>query len=156
VQLELEELKRWLEMIEASHKFLDHTADVLFVAQGPTLNELFEQCALALEETQVNLSNVVESKQVRIKGKAKRIDSLLFDFLDDLVFQKDAEQLIFKKFDISIKEQDNHFILSCIAHGEKLDNDKHEPKVDVKAITMHMFEVKEIDQGWSATVLVDI
>ena len=48
--------------MKPSYKFIDHTADVLFQAEASTLNELFEQCGFALEETQVHLDKV-EAKE---------------------------------------------------------------------------------------------
>jgi SHS2 domain-containing protein len=150
-------------------KFHEHTADVLFTAEAPTLPELFEQCALAVEETMVNLEKVGLKKKKEIKLKNKNLEMLLFDFLEQLVFYKDAEQLIFRKFEIKIKEgreikeekmiKENNrkqFILHCSAWGEKIAPERHEPKVDIKAITMHLFELKQIKGKWWAQVLVDI
>ena len=138
------------------HKFLDHTADVFFVARGNILKELFEQCALAVEETMVNLEKVKPGHQEKILVEAKKVDGLLFDFLDELLFFKDYKQLVFSRFEIEIKEADGKFELVCTAHGEKIDFSKHEPKVDVKAITRHLFEVKQDEKGWKAQVLIDI
>jgi len=142
--------------MKPSYKFLDHTADVLFIAEAPTLEQLFEQCGLAVEETQVNLSKIEQTEKITFEVKNNTIEKLLFDFLDDLVFYKDADLLIFNKFDIKITEKNKEYVLTCTAYGDKLDHAKHEPKVDVKAITMHLFEVKEIQGGWQAQVLIDI
>ena len=138
------------------HQFLDHTADVLFVARGNTLPELFEQCALAVEETMVNIQKVKPLKREKILAESEKIDNLLFDFLDELLFFKDYKQLLYSKFEIDIKEQGGKYTLVCHAFGDKLDVARHEPKVDVKAITRHLFEVKNDDRGWKAQVLIDI
>jgi len=138
------------------HKFLDHTADVFFVAKADTLPELFEQCALAVEETMVDITKVSPKQKVKILGEDKNIETLLYDFLDELIFFKDYKQLMFSKFEISIEEKEGKYHLTCFASGEKLDLARHDPKVDVKAITMHEFEVKKIDKGWQANVIVDI
>lgn len=140
----------------ASYKFLDHTADILFQAEAGTLPELFEQCGLALEDTQVHLAQVEPKKKVVFKQENKNVEMLLFHFLDELLFYKDSEQLVFCKFDIYINDKDGGYKLKCTASGEKLSVEKHQPKVDVKAITMHMFEVKKTKGGWKAQVLVDI
>ena len=142
--------------MKPTRKYIDHTADVLFDAEATTLGELFTQCALALEETQIELSNVEPKKEVKITGKNKKVDLLLFDFLDDLLFHKDADQLIFSKFEIKVEEKDGEYHLDCKASGEELNPDKHEQKVDVKAITLHLFDVKKTDEGWYAKVLLDI
>lgn len=144
-------------MIKPSYKFLDHTADVLFQAEAATLPELFEQCALALQETQVDISKVEPTKAINITGKNKNLEYLLFDFLDNLLFQKDSAQLVFSEFKVTIRSDSKGiYSLKCTARGEKLKVKKHQPKVDVKAITMHLFEVKKVKDGWNAQVLVDI
>ncbi len=142
--------------MKPSYTFIDHTADVLFEAEAATLEELFVQSALALEETQVDLAKVEEKESLKITGKNKKIDLLLFDFLDDLIFHKDADLLIFTRFEIKITKNEEGYSLECEAFGEKLDQQKHELKVDVKAVTLHLFEVKEIEGGWKAKVLLDI
>jgi SHS2 domain-containing protein len=142
--------------MKPSYTYIDHTADVLFEAVGNTLGEVFEQCGLALENTQVHLEKVQAKEKQVLKVEAKDEESLLFDFLDDLVFEKDANLMIFSKFECNIEEKDGRFHLKCMAFGEKLNVERHEPKVDVKAITMHMFEIKKTEEGWKATVLVDI
>ena len=144
------------------YKYLEHTADVLFVAEASDLPGLFNQCALATEETMIELKKVKPIRKVLIKHKSKKIDYLLFDFLGYLVYYKDAKQLMFSKFEIEIKEgkkkgsEEKEFQLTCRAYGEKLDVKRHEPKVDIKAITMHMFEVTKTTKGWYAKVLIDI
>lgn len=143
--------------MKPSHTFLDHTADVLFTAEADDLSELFEQCGLAVEETQVELSLIEAKKTVKIKLEHRNVEMLLFNFLEELLFYKDAEQLLFSEFKATVREKPaGGYTLECTASGEKLDPEKHQPKVDVKAITMHMFEVKKTQEGWKAQVLVDI
>lgn len=138
------------------HKFLDHTADVFFVAKADTLPALFNECALAVEETMVEVTKVKAVEKVKILGESTKVESLLFDFLDELLFFKDYRQLVFSKFDIDIKESNGKYSLVCQAQGEKIDFSRHEPKVDVKAITMHEFKVEKVKEGWKAQVLIDI
>ncbi|MBI4980065.1 archease [Candidatus Woesearchaeota archaeon] len=138
------------------YKYLEHTADVLFVAEAPSLPELFNQCALAVEQSMVEVKKVSPKKKAVIKLENKNIDYLLFDFLNELLIYKDAKQLMFSKFEVKIEEKKGIYHLNCLAYGEKLDVEKHQAKVDIKAITMHMFEVKKTVSGWKAQVLVDI
>ena len=138
------------------HKFLDHTADVFFVAKADTLPALFNECALAVEETMVDVAKVKMVDTVKILGESATVESLLFDFLDELLFFKDYRQLVFSKFEIEIQEKEKKFSLVCSAQGEKIDFSRHEPKVDVKAITMHEFKVEKVKDGWKAQVLIDI
>ena len=142
--------------MKPSRKYIEHTADVLFEAEAATLGELFEQCALAVEESQVELKNIEPKNKVVLSGKNKDVEHLLFDFLDDLLFYKDSQRLIFSRFEVKVEEEEGAFNLTCDAFGEELDEERHEQLVDAKAITMHMFEVKKVEGGWKARVLVDI
>jgi len=142
--------------MKPSYKYLEHTADVLFVAQAQGLGELFEQCALAVENAQVVLKGIKAKESKEIKLENSTLEKLLFDFLDELLYLKDTEGLIFSKFKCKIEEKNKKFLLNCTTKGEKFNPDKHEQKVDAKAITMHMFKVEQIKDGWKAKVLVDI
>lgn len=142
--------------MEAFHKFLDHTADVMFVAKAPTLEELFVHSAVAVQETMVDIKEVKPVKKVKIMGEEKKIGDLLFSFLDDLIFFKDYKQMVFSRFEIKIEQKGEFYTLSCVASGEKLDFTRHDPRVDVKAVTMHLFKVEQIKDAWKAQVLLDI
>ena len=77
--------------------------------------------------------------------------------MEELVFFKDYKQLLFSRFEIVITEKDGTYNLSCNAHGGKNWMwYRHDPRVDVKAVTMHEFEVSKDKQGWKAKVLLDI
>ncbi len=142
--------------MKQKHYFIDHTADILFRCEADTLNSLFEEAAVAVQECMADLTTVDEKLSREIKVEAKNVESLLFDFLDELLLYKDSEVLIFKSFEVSISEKDGAFSLICVARGEEFDHEKHERKVNVKAITMHMFEVSKKENGWFCQVLVDI
>ena len=129
---------------------------MLFVARADTLPQLFEQCAFAVEETMVEVTKVQPKKKIKILAESKDVEGLLHDFLEELVFFKDYKQLLFSKFEIIITEKEGGYDLICQAYGEKLDVARHDPRVDVKAVTRHMFEVIKDQQSWKAKVLLDI
>ena len=137
------------------YKFFDHTADVLFEAYGKTLNELFENAALASQETQADLKGIKQKITKKINLKNESIEMLLFDFLQELIYLKDKDKLLFSKFKVNIKKN-KEYTLIATAHGEELDMKKHELKVDVKAVTLHLFEVKKVKGKWKAHIILDI
>jgi SHS2 domain-containing protein len=136
--------------------FLDHTADVLFEAYGKTLNQLFTNAALALQEIQAELKTITPKHKTSITLKNKSAEMLLFDFLQELVYLKDAEELLFSKFHVAIKKEKNGYTLHADCWGEKINQKKHTLNVDAKAITLHQFEVKKVKTNWQARVIVDI
>ncbi|NQV09031.1 archease, partial [Candidatus Woesearchaeota archaeon] len=135
------------------YKFLPDiaTADIAFEAEAETLEELFTACALALEDSMVDLKGVEEKETKIIELESKDIERLLFDWLGELIFLKDSEDLLFSKFNITIKE--DKLKAECI--GEKINKHKHELKNDVKAVTLHRFKVEESKHGWKASVILD-
>jgi SHS2 domain-containing protein len=46
--------------------------------------------------------------------------------------------------------------LSAVTQGEVLDRDQHQERVDVKAVTLHRFQLEKTDDGWIAMVILDI
>ncbi len=131
------------------------TGDVAFEAEGRTLEELFREAAIATFEVMVDTKDVVAkiTKEVELKNEA--IDDLLFDWLSELVYLKDAEAVVFSKFNVNINK--NHaYELKASASGENINREKHSLRSDVKAVTYHMFEVKKTEEKWIARVVLDI
>ena len=128
-------------------------ADIAFRAEGKTLEALFANCAMALTETMADPRKISGKVKKRIVADGMTEEEMLYKFLSELVYIKDVDNLIFKKFDVKISKE--NLIAECegdslLAIGRKnLRN-------DVKAITMHMFKVKKTAEGFEATVVVDI
>ena len=137
-------------------KYFDHTADIIFEAYGKSMEEVFENSALALEEIMVKTSSISLKKKHPIKLEADNIENLLYDFLSELIFLKDADGLLFKKFKVSIKEVKKKFILNANCEGDLINREKHDLLCDAKAITKHLFEIKKIKDKFTARILVDI
>ena len=137
------------------YKFLEHTADIMFEAYGSSLNELFQNSGLATEETMVNLKQIKPVIKKEIKLENKTLEGLLYDFLAELIFLKDAELLLFSKIKASVKKQKEHYFLKAELSGEKLTKN-HEQKVDVKAVTWHKFKIENLKDNIKATVILDI
>lgn len=140
------------------YKFLEDIAiaDVAFEATGKTPEELFESAGLAVTNTQVkDLKSVKQKVSKNITAESDAIEMLLFNFLQELIFLKDAKLLLFNKFDIKIT-QGKKYKLKAKAYGEKLDMKKHELLVDVKAVSLHNFKVEETKGIWKADVILDV
>jgi SHS2 domain-containing protein len=141
------------------YKFLEEiaTADVAFEAWGTTLEEMFVAAADATMNVMVqDLNTIADQEHREISVEANAIDMLLFELLQELIYYKDAERLLLRVPNVQIQLHDDHFTLSAEAYGEELNPDKHELIVDVKAVTLHRFEVEPTDSDWRAMVILDI
>jgi SHS2 domain-containing protein len=141
------------------YKFLPNiaTADIAFEAYGENHNELFENAALALQETMVDVATLSGEKEKSLELESKSLEDLLYLFLDELVFLKDAEQLVFNKINCSINKVGGKFRLKADLFGNKLDFKKHEPRDDVKAVTKHLFKINKLsDKSYKCLVVLDV
>lgn len=128
-------------------------AEAAFEAEGKDLKELFESCADAFIDTTANPKTINSNIKKEIKINGKNIEELLYHFLEELVFIKDSEAIVFNKVEIQeISETE----LKALLIGDKINLEKQELRADVKAITMHQFKVEKKDQGWKAFVIMDI
>lgn len=131
-------------------------ADLAFEAKGNTIEELFNNCALAVSNAMIlNLESVENKITKNIEIENENLDLLLFNFLQEIIFYKDSEMLVFSKYEIKIDFKEKYY-LKAKMYGEKIDLNKHKLGVDVKAVTMHMFEIKKEKNYWLARVVLDV
>jgi len=129
-------------------------ADLAFEVEAETLEELFSLSAQALFEAMVELEDVRPEQEILISLSAEKLDNLLFDWLAELVYQKDVDAQLFSQFEVSIAENGS-YKLDGSAKGEPIDPSRHRLKTDVKAITYHMFKLEKKDKGYYARVVLD-
>ena len=60
------------------YKFFDHTADVLFEAEGKDLDKLFEAAGLATEETQTDLKDIKQKVKKEIVLEKDNIEITIY------------------------------------------------------------------------------
>ncbi len=133
------------------------TADIAFEATGETVEQVFVAAAEATMNVMVEELRSIEGRvEKRIELENRDLDMLLFDLLQELVYYKDAQQLLLRVREIAIAERDGTYLLSARAAGEKLDPERHEQRADVKAVTLHQFTLQKTDALWKALVILDI
>ena len=132
-------------------------ADACFDLFGNSLEELFYAGFLALMETSVEIHTIKEKVNKNISLEYQTLEQLLFGFLEELIFLKDADLLIFKTCELSVKQnsETSSYILSANLKGQEID-DEVSTITDVKAITFYQFYVKQTDNGWEARVTFDL
>lgn len=138
-------------------KFLEKIAiaDAAFEAYGKTLEELFVNCAKATFEAMADLKTVTPDQVETVKLENKTVEDLLFDWLAELIYLKDYKAILFKDYSVKIIKNAN-YELEAEVKGEAIDQQKHHLRVDVKAVTYHMLEVKKSKGIWKAKVILDI
>lgn len=135
-------------------KFIDHTADMQFLAYGKTINECFENAALALFTGIVGKKKIKENFKRDGKIESENLENLLHDFLSELIFIFETENLVFKKFKVEIEEKENKFCMNYSAYGDKSEN--YEIYACVKGITYHDLKIEYKDNIYSCNVVCDV
>jgi SHS2 domain-containing protein len=139
-----------------TYRFLEDVAiaDAAFQAEAETLEELFRTCAQATFEVMADTKTIWSRQKEEVELAAQSLEELLFDWLAELIYLKDTHSLLFGQFDVHIQERDG-YTLTASAWGEPADQKRHKVRVDVKAVTYHLLEVKQMGDKWTAKVILD-
>ena len=138
--------------MQEDFKIINHTADVGIIAYGADIRQAFANAARALFSLITELNGIEEVVNRDIELTATDQESLLVEWLNELIYLFDTEHVIFKRFDIA---KINDTQLKARSHGEKVDSSRHKLKIGVKAATYHMLKVDKGD-GCQVQVLFDI
>lgn len=129
-------------------------ADIAFEAESDSPDSLFESCAAAVTDIMVDPESLEGTTRREFVLTSEDLDRLLYDFLTELIFAKDVDLLLFKRFQVSISEDGRS--LKAEAWGETIDRARHRLRNDVKAVTMHLFGIRHEGASWKSTVVLDI
>lgn len=89
----------------------------------------------------------------KIELQAEDRETLLVEWLSEILFLIDTESLLFSRFEVALSSDTG---LSATAAGEPLDAAKHDLKTQVKAVTLHDLEIKKTEALWVARVIFDV
>jgi len=140
-------------MVKRAFKIINHTADVGIIAYGADIKQLFSNAALALFSLITEPESIKEKIKRRMEIISEDKDSLLVEWLNELIYLFDAEHLLFKRFDI---ENLSGSQLKAVCYGEKLDPLKHKIKMEVKAATYHMLKINRDSNGYEVQIIFDV
>ena len=140
-------------MVGKAFEIIDHTADVGIIAYGADIKQLFSNAALALFSLITEPESITEKLQCNLEKSSEDRDSLLVEWLNELIYLFDAEHVLFNRFDIESLSNNR---LKATCYGEKIDPLRHKIKTGVKAATYHMLKMDKDDNGYKAQVIFDI
>ena len=130
-------------------------ADVAFEVKGRNINRFFEDSAMALFDIMANPKKVSKKIKKTFKIEKNNIEDLMYGFLEEIIFLKDKDAMVFNSCKISINET-KKLKLKATLFGDRIDHEKQELRVDPKAVTMHKFLVKKEKGNYIARVIIDI
>ena len=123
-------------------EFEDHVADVVVVAYGDSLEEAFENAALALFEVMTDTTTVEPRMEDVFEVEGFDELSLLYSWIETFIVAFDVDLKLYSTFKIDkIEKIRNGFKLRGKAWGETFNPVKHPSRSEVKAVTYHEMEI---------------
>ncbi len=140
-------------MIEKRWEHYPHPADVGVRGIGATKSDAFEQVSLALTAVVANPETIEALEPLEVTCEAENDEMLLVEWLNRLVYEMSTRRMLFSRFDIYVGDK----LLKARIWGEAIDPEKHQPAVEVKAVTYHDLAVKQSPGGeWLAQCVLDV
>ena len=139
--------------VTAHWEHFPHQADVGVRGLGATLEQAFEQAALALTAVITDVAAVAPREMLRLSCDAPDAELLLVDWLNLLIYEMATRNMLFSRFEVHLEGNR----LTAQAWGEALDVARHHPAVEIKGATYTALKVaQQPDGGWLAQCVVDV
>jgi tRNA nucleotidyltransferase (CCA-adding enzyme) len=130
-----------------------HPADMGIRGFGKTVGQAFEQAALALIAIMTDPKDIAAKDKIEIECEETDNEMLFFEWLNALLFEIGSKNMLFSKFEMKL--DDNK--IKAKVWGEKINPQKHNPVVEVKAATYTDLKVEQSENGlWIAQCIVDV
>ena len=138
-------------------RMLDHTADIGFEIEAPTLEDLFDETRRALLMTMFERppERGEEERPVRLSGTDLEI--LLVRWINELVYFIQGAGFVPVHAEIQIREADRgSFFLEALLAGAPLDLEGYGWQGEIKSATFHGLDVTQGSKGWRTRVILDV
>lgn len=141
-----------------SFRFLDDVAvaDIAFEAEGDSLEEVFRGATGALLETLADPATVGTVWERQFAKTDENPADLLFDWLSDIVYWKDAAGVVFHEASLTLAHDKNCWVLHARLVGAPVDRETQDLRNDVKGVTKHLYSVTQDGTQWKARVVLDV
>ncbi|NEU56162.1 archease [Halorussus sp. MSC15.2] len=139
-----------------SYELRDHTADVAVAANAPTLDAVFAAAADGMAAAMCDEIPEMGGERFEFDVRAEGREALLFDYLDELIYQRDVRGVLPVDNEAEVREEreaDGEWVLEGSARGVPLADVSAR---DLKAVTYSEMALEETDEGWRAYVVFDV
>jgi len=134
-----------------SFEEVSHTADVKIRARAPTLEALFSDTCDALMQVMYGTFRKGSiTKEITVD--AADTESLLLDFLSEILFISETEGIVFSKATVHIDGLHLHAVLEA----EPFDRLRHAQGTEVKGISYSGLAIRHDANGYMLDILFDV
>lgn len=136
-----------------AYQFKEHTADVKFIVDGKTIEEIFLDSFLALKKSISGEIEILENIEKKIFIRGDNLENLLYLFLEEFLVLLDSENFLPSRIS-KIKIDIENYKLDVAVGGDLAE--KYEFSNSVKAVTYSQMEIKKIGGKFKAVVVLDV
>lgn len=136
-----------------SYELRPHTADVAIEATGGSLDELFAAIGDGMAACMVDEVPPDSGDRFEVAVGASDLEALLFDYLDELIYQRDVRNVMPVDNRATIDTTDSGYVLEGSFRGIPLEELTAR---EVKAVTYADMAIEETDEGWRGYVVLDM
>ena len=139
------------------YELLDHTSEMGVRATASTVEEAFAETARGVLSIQVDRAAVLPDREIRVRAEGRDLEESLVEYLNALIARQDIEEVVLADVTAPrIEEGGEGFVVEGSAHGVAGEAAAEHRETEVKAVTYHGLRVEETEDGWRATVVVDV
>lgn len=124
------------------YRFFDVTADVGYWAYGENINTAFENGSTAMFEVITSTKDIEDNFSEEFSIDSEDLESLLYDYLEELLYRHEVNFRLYNKFQIKIKPSTEGYHLDAHIEGDNINWDKYERRGEIKAITFHQMKIE--------------
>lgn len=125
-----------------TYRHLEHMTDAFIEVTGQTLEEAFETAGTAVVDTVFDIKSVEKKTVKKIEIKARDLNNLLYSWLEEIIILTITDGFVGASFEVRI-DKSQEYVLHATIHGEEIDFQKHHFKLEIKAPTFHLMEIKQ-------------
>jgi SHS2 domain-containing protein len=125
-----------------TYRYLEHMTDAFIEVTGQTLEEAFETAGIAVVDTILDINSVEKKMERKIEIKARDLNNLLYSWLEEIIILTITDGFAGASFQVHIIKSEQ-YKLDAIISGEEIDFQKHHFKLEIKAPTYHLMEIKQ-------------
>ena len=133
---------------------MEHATDAFIEVTASTLNEAFTLAAQSVVDITLDRDAIEEKVQRTLTVSAQDLTYLLFNWLEEVNYQIITEGFSIARFSLEISKN-SLYRLNATAYGEPINLKKHHFKIEIKAPTFHMMEIKQ-NGGVTMRFLMDL
>jgi tRNA nucleotidyltransferase (CCA-adding enzyme) len=139
----------------ARWEHFSHGSDIGVRGFGGSVEEAFEQAALALTAVVADPAYIAPNELVEVHCDAPDLELLLVSWLNAVIYEMAVRTMLFRKF--RVLTSGCSLTGTLVGEKEKANPERHQIVVEAKGATVTALRVERDEQGqWVAQCVIDV